>query len=652
MNQHFSRILESSFSSNDSSYFTYSTLVLILRNVFLLTLNDKTLFDFFLIIFNILVIGFQMSTLFFTKMRKQVLNNECYSVTILFISIFTHVLTVFEHSLAQKEFVGPLMGCEINCLFFGLTKNMYKDYKRVIIFCLFLIYLSIRVDSKNGWFKTLPPILIIIFFNCIHDYKRYEVFNSPKITLVNNLKDAEAARHEIPLNSSTQLDMPTDLKDLKTDFIQEDLYSLKLLDFDNILHSEILSSLNIGIVFVDSNLTIRYTNPYIHSVFQTMNPLEIEEKLMNLEENKKYSVAFLDATATHKEFKKLRAVFSKKISLIFESESSEFSMQRLKIKTNSLVNHCCTEEVFNTNIKSKKNSRYSEESTFSRGKKKMQTVVQQEHSDLNLKKNLSIKSRTKNHNKYSLNTNNELLRSRFSYISQNRNFKFYLKKIIDGLLNQTSTSKTLSYGLQKSNDDIFYKQQVPHVMYTTINDSGVDKILKASIIPHFMNECKGLVIAIKFIDEEKNAYDKELGTEAKNKFLNSLCHELRTPMNCMTNMLATIQEKFYDMQINLDFMDYINMAFASSHLLLSVINDFVDYFSITCDGFHLENQSFDLMHCLKECFQLFEFLANRKNLFLNFEWDETIPNLICSDEKRIKQIIFNLLSILFNKSIY
>lgn len=647
MNQHLSRILENSLSSNDCSYFTYSTLVLILRNTFLLTLMNKTTFDFFIIIFNFFVLGFQISTLTFPKMRKKLLENETYSLTILSISVFTHILTTFEYSLAHKEFVGPLMGCEINCLFFGLTKNMFNNYKKVIIFLFVLIYLSIRVDSKNGWFQTLPAILIIIFFNCLHDYKKNqknEKSKGPKIRLAES-KERNITRNEISLNPSTNFDLPTDIKELKTDYIQEDLDSVKLLNFESLLHNEILSSLNSGIVFIDSNLSLRYANPYIHTVFESGHPLEIEEKLMNLEENKKYSAAFLGASATHKEFKKLRAVFSNKISSIFETESSEFSLQKLKIKTNTFVNHCCTEEMFASNIKSKKNSRYNDENTLSRGKKKMHTMVQQENSEV--KKLVSIKSGSKHQNKYSLNTNNELLRNKFSTIIKNRNLKFYLKKMLDNNLNEDSSLKTLNYtmgGLQKSNDNIFYEQQAPHVMYATINVSGVEKILKISMIPHFLNECKGFVIAIKFIDEEKNVYDKELGTEAKNKFLNSLCHELRTPMNCMTNMLAIIQEKFYDLHIHIDYMDYINMAVASSQLLLSVINDFVDYFSITCDGFHLNNQKFDLMHCLKECFQLFQFLSNRKNLFLNLEWDEMIPNVIISDEKRIKQIVFNLLS--------
>ena len=88
----------------------------------------------------------------------------------------------------------------------------------------------------------------------------------------------------------------------------------------------------------------------------------------------------------------------------------------------------------------------------------------------------------------------------------------------------------------------------------------------------------------------------------------------------------------------------IKKALVSSKLLLSVINDFLDYFSISCQIFRLQVCEFELEKMLFDCVGVFEFLAEQRNIEIVLEFDQKIPKMVRTDEKRLMQIIFNLLS--------
>jgi len=90
--------------------------------------------------------------------------------------------------------------------------------------------------------------------------------------------------------------------------------------------------------------------------------------------------------------------------------------------------------------------------------------------------------------------------------------------------------------------------------------------------------------------------------------------------------------------------EYLTTAILNSKLLLSSINDFLDYFSISSNIFETKMTHFNIKSLLLECDSIFHVFSLKKgiNFFIH------IPDL-CSyncynDENRIKQIIMNLLN--------
>ncbi|UTW63046.1 response regulator [bacterium SCSIO 12741] len=134
-------------------------------------------------------------------------------------------------------------------------------------------------------------------------------------------------------------------------------------------------------------------------------------------------------------------------------------------------------------------------------------------------------------------------------------------------------------------------------------------------------------------------YEMERSVSAKIAFLNMLSHEIRTPLNAvigLTNIITT--EKSTDQQAkNLDLLKF------SSESLLSLINDVLDFGKIEAGKLVLEDREFNLKKLLTKIIGSLEPNANAKNLSLQLEYDNTIPNQVITDPTRISQILFNLI---------
>jgi len=138
---------------------------------------------------------------------------------------------------------------------------------------------------------------------------------------------------------------------------------------------------------------------------------------------------------------------------------------------------------------------------------------------------------------------------------------------------------------------------------------------------------------------------------SQNKLFASMCHELRTPLNYMTNILEIMQSDLKGKQCKLkdnvqenNHQEYLDNAIRSSKLLISSVNDFLDYFSVSSNIFTLNTYDFNLKNLMTECFFLFNFLAEKKGISYYFEYDENIPSLCNNDEKRVQQVILNLVA--------
>ena len=135
----------------------------------------------------------------------------------------------------------------------------------------------------------------------------------------------------------------------------------------------------------------------------------------------------------------------------------------------------------------------------------------------------------------------------------------------------------------------------------------------------------------------------EQATRLKSQFLSTMSHELRTPLNAIIGY-TDIQLAGMVGPINEEQMDYLQRVLANGEHLLQLINDVLDLSKIEAGRMDIQAKPFGLRDWIDGVVQLNRVLAEDKNLKLEVEVDEQLPNTIVGDAGRLKQIAINLLS--------
>ncbi|MFO7744711.1 MAG: ATP-binding protein, partial [Psychroflexus sp.] len=134
--------------------------------------------------------------------------------------------------------------------------------------------------------------------------------------------------------------------------------------------------------------------------------------------------------------------------------------------------------------------------------------------------------------------------------------------------------------------------------------------------------------------------EAERAVVAKDNFLSNMSHEIRTPLNAIIGFSDILKkEKLNDTQI--DLIDTISNA---GENLLSIINDILDLSKIESGQFILEKKPFSPAKALKAVCEMQSEKATEKNIKLENEIDDTVPELVLGDEFRLSQITTNLIN--------
>lgn len=132
----------------------------------------------------------------------------------------------------------------------------------------------------------------------------------------------------------------------------------------------------------------------------------------------------------------------------------------------------------------------------------------------------------------------------------------------------------------------------------------------------------------------------EIANKTKGEFLANMSHEIRTPMNG----IITVVEFLKDTQITKKQNDLLDIIKTSSDSLLEIINDILDFSKIEAGQVELEFINFNLRQEIKSVLKALEIRAKEKDLFLELNIDDSIPEFMNGDILRIKQIIINLVN--------
>lgn len=129
-------------------------------------------------------------------------------------------------------------------------------------------------------------------------------------------------------------------------------------------------------------------------------------------------------------------------------------------------------------------------------------------------------------------------------------------------------------------------------------------------------------------------------SNSKNAFFTNMSHEIRTPINSIIgwNEMILRQNPTGDIQ------EYAENVQSASEMLLTLVNDILDLSQMENKKMEIVSMRYEVRDILKDLIHMIQVRIQEKSLQFQIDIDENIPSVLLGDEKRIKQIVLNLLT--------
>ena len=139
----------------------------------------------------------------------------------------------------------------------------------------------------------------------------------------------------------------------------------------------------------------------------------------------------------------------------------------------------------------------------------------------------------------------------------------------------------------------------------------------------------------------KSARDEALAAEdAKSNFLAVMSHEMRTPLNGIFGTLELLSNS----KVTKKQRGYLEIAKRSGDILMHHVNDVLDISRMEAEKMELVASSFDLKQFFQEVITTNEATADAQSNTLVLELEKMPKRHVLMDERRLRQITYNLLS--------
>ncbi len=126
---------------------------------------------------------------------------------------------------------------------------------------------------------------------------------------------------------------------------------------------------------------------------------------------------------------------------------------------------------------------------------------------------------------------------------------------------------------------------------------------------------------------------------AKTMFLNSMSHDIRTPMNAIIGFTALAQTHIDHTE---QVQDYLTKIKTSSTHLLSLINDILDMSRIESGSVKLDEKPLHIPELLHDLRNMIQGMINAKQLNLYIDTQDVKNEDVITDKLRLNQVLINI----------
>ncbi len=222
--------------------------------------------------------------------------------------------------------------------------------------------------------------------------------------------------------------------------------------------------------------------------------------------------------------------------------------------------------------------------------------------------------------------------------ASSRNFRFFLLVVV-GMIAALAFNLFMANRRKKRDNDLLTEKN------GEINRQKTEIDLKNLELEEKNNSLNGL--NAKLVDEMAERESIQKTSFARDRFLATMSHEMRTPINIISGLCHLLLEE----NPRPDQVEHLRTLQFSANNLVVFINDILDFSKIEAGKLNLEKREFNARRLFTEVASRFGMAAKEKDIDVTYEFDEAIPACLMGDPARFNQIMTNLVTTSFAHSI-
>lgn len=206
----------------------------------------------------------------------------------------------------------------------------------------------------------------------------------------------------------------------------------------------------------------------------------------------------------------------------------------------------------------------------------------------------------------------------------------FLEELSFDKLRNTNEDYSFTYEYMSDEGILYYQAHVSYVKKkdrtraVVIGTRNIDDLIKKERLQK---------------EQLRKAYIRaENASKAKTDFLNSMSHDIRTPMNVILGYNQLMKRQLTDPVL----VDYQKKIEQSGNLLLSIINDVLNMARIESGKSILSESSESIVDMVEEVSNVFGAMAKEKEIVFDTKIDIKHKQVLC-DSTKVKEILVNLI---------